>query len=221
MAEAELARRLELHLSDWLATWPPPPGRLKVVGSARRDRPAWDGSIHPVVGVLTRDGGVLSVPPAAAARLEAVEDISEAARAVPPALGRPAGSLFQGVFRWCQALVSGPDLGEWVPAGDPRVPPWLRPFGGQVLIAWDELGRYAAGVGRKLHDRHGQELSVGTEPQHRGKGLARALVAQAARRVYEEGAVATYLHADSNRASAAVAEASGFPDDGWRVVGLA
>jgi len=38
-------------------------------------------------------------------------------------------------------------------------------------------------------------------------GLARRLVAQAARRVAEEGAVATYLHATSNAASAKVAEA--------------
>jgi hypothetical protein len=45
-------------------------------------------------------------------------------------------------------------------------------------------------------------------------------VAQAARRVAEEGAVATYLHAVSNTASAHVAEAAGFPDTGWWILGL-
>jgi hypothetical protein len=38
--------------------------------------------------------------------------------------------------------------------------------------------------------------------------------------VADEGAVATYLHAVSNTASANVAEASGFPDAGWSILGL-
>ena len=36
----------------------------------------------------------------------------------------------------------------------------------------------------------------------------------------DEGAVATYLHAVSNTASAKVAEACGFPDTGWWILGL-
>ena len=78
----------------------------------------------------------------------------------------------------------------------------------------------AAGVGIKRHTPHGHELAVGTEPAHRGRGLARALVAQAARRVLAEGAVPLYLHEFANSASAQVAAAAGFPDRGWRVVGL-
>jgi predicted GNAT family acetyltransferase len=89
-----------------------------------------------------------------------------------------------------------------------------------VLVAWDDAGRYAAGVGRKRHDEHGQELAVATEAAYRGRGLARRLVAQATRRVLDEGAVATYLHAFDNHASARVAEAAGFPDRGWSVYGL-
>ena len=59
-SEALLTR----HLETWLGVWPPPPGRLVVVGSERRTRPGWDGAVRPVVGVATDDGGtVLSVPP--------------------------------------------------------------------------------------------------------------------------------------------------------------
>ncbi|HEX9530635.1 MAG TPA: GNAT family N-acetyltransferase, partial [Acidimicrobiales bacterium] len=68
--------------------------------------------------------------------------------------------------------------------------------------------------------RFGHELAVVTEDGHREGGLARRLVAQAARRVVAEGAVPTYLHSDSNVASAHVAEAAGFADQGWRVVSL-
>ncbi|MFD0747996.1 GNAT family N-acetyltransferase [Phytohabitans flavus] len=90
-----------------------------------------------------------------------------------------------------------------------------------MLIARDpDTGEYLAGVGIKRHDAHGNELSVGTEAAARGRGLARRLVAQAARRVLDEGAVPTYLHALDNNASAKVAEAAGFPDRGWSVYGI-
>ena len=86
---------------------------------------------------------------------------------------------------------------------------------------WDpETGRYLAGVGIKRHDDIGRELAVGTEPAARGRGLARRLVAQAARRVLDEGGIATYQHDPANVASARVAEAAGFPDRGWRSVGM-
>ena len=75
-------------------------------------------------------------------------------------------------------------------------------------------------MGLKHHDRHGWELAVGTEARARGKGLARRLVAQAARRVIDEGAIPTYQHDPANVASARVADAAGFPDRGWRSLAL-
>jgi predicted GNAT family acetyltransferase len=62
---------------------------------------------------------------------------------------------------------------------------------------------------------------VGTAEAARGRGLARRLVAQAARRVLDEGAVPTYVHDPANEASAKVAEAAGLKDQGWICVGLA
>jgi hypothetical protein len=38
--------------------------------------------------------------------------------------------------------------------------------------------------------------------------------------VVDEGMVPTYLHDPANVASAHVAEAAGFPDRGWAVLGL-
>ena len=100
------------------------------------------------------------------------------------------------------------------------MPPWLHPFNGDVLVALADDGTVAAGVGRKQHDRHGHELAVVTEEAHRGQGLARRLVTQAARRVLDDGAVPVYLHDPANHASARTADASGFPDVGWRILGL-
>lgn len=106
-----------------------------------------------------------------------------------------------------------------MPAADPAVPSWLRPFGGQVLVVREE-GHYVAGLGIKRHDSLGMEVAVATEEAWRGRGLARALVSRAADAILRGGGVPIYLHARGNAASARVAEASGFADRGWFILGL-
>jgi GNAT superfamily N-acetyltransferase len=177
-----------------------------------------------VAGVETPGGTVLSVPPDLAEKVRAAgDDVATVGAALPELVGRPDAKFGRGVFRWCHELrfdiEPDPDA-VWLPPDDERVPPWLAVFNGDVLVHLHEDGRYGAGVGRKIHDDYGQELSVATEEHLRGRGLARRLVAQAARRVAEEGAVATYLHAVSNTASARVADAAGFPDTGWWILGV-
>jgi len=192
-----------------------------IVGSDLRTTPGWDGAIRPLVGVATPDGAVVSVAPSLVDAARGVgRTLAELTQGLPAALGHPTAALGTGIFRWSVAPAPLPDAGEWVPTDDRRVPEWLRPFNGDVLIAWDDDGHYGAGVGRKQHDRWGHELSVGTEPALRGRGIARRLVCQAARRVLDDGAVPTYLHDPANLASAHVAEASGFPDLGYRIIGM-
>ncbi len=214
---------LVAHLRSWLGAWPPREP-IHIIGWARREEPAWDGRIYPLVGVGDAEATVLSVPPAAAGRVtaaaRAAASLEALAARLPALVGRPGDAFGQGAFRWSTSPTPLPDAGEWVDPGDPRLPDWMAPFNGPVLVAWDEEGRYAAGVGRKRHDEHGQELAVATDAAHRGRGLARRLVAQAARRVLDEGAVPTYLHAVDNVASARVAEAAGFPDAGLAIYGL-
>jgi GNAT superfamily N-acetyltransferase len=218
-----VVERLGAHLRTWLGAWPPE-SPLVVTSAPTRTQPGWDGAVHPVVGVASPGGAVLSVPPdrvdAVAALAHDLDGLRAAGGDLGPALGWPEGRLFEGVFRWSEAPSDLEDGGEWVPVGDPRVPPWLVPFGGEVLMAFDPTtGEYVAGVGIKVHDEFGKELAVVTEEAAQGRGLARRLVAQAARRVLDEGAVPTYLHADANVRSAKVAVASGFPDLGWRILG--
>jgi GNAT superfamily N-acetyltransferase len=216
-----LSDLLDRHLRTWLGAWPPPPGRIVVVGSEARTTPGWDGAVRAVLGVASPDGAVVSVAPAVAREVGAVGEA--AAFADLAEVGeRLGGTLWEAAFRWSDAPASQvelPDLGVWVSTSDPRVPDWLKPFNGDVLVAFVD-DRYVAGVGIKVHNEYGHELSVGTEPAAQGRGLARRLVATAARAVIERGAVPTYLHDFANVASARVAEAAGFPDRGWRVLGL-
>jgi GNAT superfamily N-acetyltransferase len=217
---------LVAHLTTWLGDWPPRPEGITVVGYSPRTEPGWDGFVHDIVGVATPTGAVLSVPVGVADEVRRVashrslgHDIAALNEALPAIMERP-GRLGRGLFRWSDAPTPTPDTGEWVGTDDPGVPDWLKPFNGDVLIAWDDDGHYGAGVGRKQHDACGHELSVGTEAALRGRGMGRLLVATAARRVREDGAIPTYLHAPDNHASAKVADAAGFPDVGWTVLGF-
>ncbi len=215
----DVPARLAAFLVEYLGAWPGTPG-LTVVGSAARVEPGWDGVVRDNVGVLTPDGGVLSVPPERAGAVRAaVPSVAELATELPAALGRPDARTFAGTFRWAEQVQPLPEAGEWIAATDPRVPDWLRPFGGPALIAFAD-GEYAAGVGVKRHNRHGLEISVGTEDRHRGQGLASRLVAQAARAILAAGAVPIYLHDPANVASARTALRAGFPSRGWQIIGL-
>jgi len=219
---AELVRRLERHLQNYLGAWPPD-GPLVLVASPLRDEPGWDGRVRPITGVSSPSGTVVSVPPAILGEAETLRrtgGFDALVTGLGVLVGLPEERLRGGVFRALRFLADLEPLGEWVSPTDARLPDWLRPFNGEVLAVFDDTGHYAAGVGQKFHDPFGVEFAVGTEPDHRGKGYARRLVATAARRAYDEGKVVTYLHREDNVASGAVAEAAGFPYEGWRALGL-
>lgn len=212
-------QRLDAHLRSWLGTWPPTEP-VTVVGSTRRTAPGWDGRVRPFVGVASPLGTVLSVPPDRVEAVKALGSEREAIeRGLAEALGREDWQFHEGVMRWSEAPADTDAPGVWVPTDHPDVPGWLRPFNGEVLVGYED-GQVAAGVGRKQHDRFGHELAVVTEEGFRGRGWARRLVAQAAHRVLADGAVPTYLHPQHNIASARTAEAAGFCDRGWRILGL-
>ena len=215
----EVCDRLDRHLRDWLGAWPPT-DEVTVVASERRVLPCWDGALRPLAGIGTPEGTVVSVPPdsvdAVRAAGSSLEDVIDG---LPEALGRPGGVVGRGVYRYAVSAPAMEPIGEWVPADDPDVPAWLRPFGGNVLVVREE-GQYVAGLGIKRHDRLGREVAVATEEAWRGRGLARALVVRASTAILEAGGVPIYLHGRGNAASARVAEAAGFPDRGWFILGL-
>ncbi len=217
--------RLTLHLRSWAGEWPPPSAGVHVVGDRARLEPTWDGVVRPLQGVGNGHGIVIAVPPGAVGAVaDAIGDDLER-----PGLGDELGEILgvgpaafgAGVFRTTACVDPAiDDLGVWFDRQGDGLPEWLAPFNGPRLVAFDANGRPIAGVGIKVHDRYGHELAVVTDEAARGRGFARRLVATAARRVLDEGAVPTYLHDPANQASARVADAVGFADDGWTVHGL-
>ncbi|MCA1692671.1 MAG: GNAT family N-acetyltransferase [Actinobacteria bacterium] len=211
------------HLATYLGQWPPgseDSGAAEVVGSTRREAPAWDGTPVLAVAVRSPEGAVVSVPPSA---VESVRSMAVGLRDpafgddLAAVVGAPRRATSWLVLRWTDGPAPLPDAGQWMDSSDPVLPDWLHPFPGRVLALVDD-GRYLAGVGVKPHTEQGRELAVGTVETVRGRGLARRLVAQAARDVLSEGAIPLYVHHPDNLASARVADAAGFPDRGWRLL---
>ena len=218
-------QRLAEHLRSWVGRWPPPSPGVHVVGDGARRTPTWDGTVRLLQGVGNGVGTVLSVPPdvvgEATAALAGGLERGGLGDDLGAILGVGPASFGAGVFRTALRVDPGlADAGQWFEQQEEALPPWLAPFNGGRLVAFDDGGTPIAGVGVKRHDAIGHELAVVTEPAARGRGLARRLVATAARRVLAAGGVPTYLHARDNLASARVAEAVGFTDEGWTVHGL-
>ncbi len=214
------------HLRQRLGLWPPS-RLLEAIVWPGQDRPEWDGGHWPLLGLVTPAGTVLSMSPEHGVQPDRSDDarLATALQSPDPAalgtvLGAPRMTMGSAIFRWTTAPTPGPDQGSWLGANDRRLPAWLRPYGGESLVVWGERDEVAGAVALKRHERFGWELSVAVEPLYRGRGLARSLVAQASRRVLRQGGIPIYLHEASNVASARVADASGFPDCGWRLIWL-
>lgn len=212
---------LAAHLRAWLGAWPPNQA-VQVVAWPGREEPAWDGALIPAAAVTSPEGTVVSVVPAA---YEAVAATVAAATGVDFRLGLGmavgAGERVSPwvVLRWSGDPAPLEPLGRWIPSTSDGLPEWLQAFPGNVLVTFDEeTGEYAGGVGLKRHTTWGHEVAVGTAEEQRGKGLARRLVAQAARDVLAAGALPLYVHDPDNVPSAKVADAAGFPDLGWRLL---
>lgn len=213
-------RQLVAHLRSWAGAMPTRPG-VTVIANPRVARPGWNQRPELLTGLVDPDGKcVVSLPPDPARCASTLLGDDGPLDVLPALLGLPERSVERRVYRWTTAPAELPHIGAWIPATHPDTPDWLRPFGGRVLVAVDARGRHLAGVGIKRHDRLVHELSVGTEPHARGRGLARLLVAQAASDLLARGVIPSYVHLPANMASARVARAAGFRDLGWQSLAM-
>jgi len=218
---------VERHLEAWLGAWPPTRDRLEAVGHPARAEPGWDGGHHPLIGIIAPDGGILSLRPDLVERVRPLLTSPEEAadprwRArVADAIGLHDQVIGNDVFRFVREAPSPdalPDVGRWVPAGDPDLPDWLRPFNAPEALVAREHDQLLGAAGIKMLSPHGAEIAVVIEPNARGRGLARSLTAQACRRLIADGLAPTVIHADDNIGSVRAAEAVGFTDEGWRAL---
>lgn len=223
----DIDNRLREFLISRMGVWPPK-ASLDLHPCDLRDQPRWDGGTLPFHGVESPVGTVLTFsasvfPDAINLDPIKVEDelgMDDSHITIPNMFGHPDMRFGRAVMRYLGEFVDLPQSGEWVEVDDPRLPEWLRPFNGGVLVHWEAGDIYAAGVGLKKHNDLGYEIAVGTDPEFRGRGLAQALVAQSAQAIWERGAIPLYQHGTHNAASARVADKAGFPDRGWHTISM-
>jgi L-amino acid N-acyltransferase YncA len=173
-----------------------------------------DETPHPSMPAraLTRDGGaVVGVAPAwsrlVRGHLTGPAAVPAGMEAVADATG---GQVWSWIARTGVAIPPPPVEVAVVHATDPRLPDWVKGhFTGEAWVVLDEDGRVLSTAVLKRYDDRLREISVGTEEAARGRGLAKAVTAAAARAVLAEGRAVLYNHDPDNHTSARVAEAVG------------
>jgi GNAT acetyltransferase len=166
---------------------------------------------------LVRGGGaVVAVDPAWGGvlreHLDGPASVGAALTAVATAAG---GQHYSWVARTGVAIPVPSAEVTVLDASDPRLPEWvIGHFTGEAWVVLDDDGRVLSTAVLKRYDDRLREISVGTSEAARGRGLAKAVTAAAARAVLAEGRAVLYNHDATNDTSARVAEAVGLHEFG-------
>jgi GNAT superfamily N-acetyltransferase len=199
-------------------------GGVHVLRESRRGLPAWHGFTLPIVGLSFAPGAVIASRPdlTETLRTELGSDIHQpyldgpAFRRLWRAVARCAPNAFTlaGDLRAVSAATFTPPStvhrAEYVPDADPAALHLRTRFDGAIFGVRGPHGRLVSWAALKLKSESVWELAVATEPEYRGRGYARDVVAAAAGYTLDQGRLPTYVHDRDNGSSAFVARAVGF-----------
>jgi hypothetical protein len=174
---------------------------------------------HPGMPVraLARGGGaVVAVTPAWSGLLgEHLDGPGSLGAALTAVAGAAGGQHFSWVARTGVAIPAPGVEVTVLDATDPRLPEWVvGHFSGEAWVVLDDDGQVLSTAVLKRYDERLREISVGTSEAARGRGLAKAVTAAAARAVLAESRAVLYNHDAGNHTSARVAEAVGLHEFG-------
>jgi GNAT superfamily N-acetyltransferase len=126
----------------------------------------------------------------------------------------PNSFTLAGDFRAAPSSTFAPtqtiDRAELMPEDDAAALHLRTRFDGAIFGVRGPRGRLVSWSAIKLKSDQVWELAVATEPDYRGRGFARDVVAAAARFCLDQGRLPIYIHDRDNSTSAFVARAIGF-----------
>jgi RimJ/RimL family protein N-acetyltransferase len=184
------------------------PGRVAVAEAAHPGMPA---------RALVRGGGavVAVAPPLGGLLRRELDGPGSVDRALEAVAEAAAGQHYSWVARTGVAIPPPSAEVTVIDASDPRLPEWvIGHFTGEAWVVLDDDGQVLSTAVLKRYDDRLREISVGTSEAARGRGLAKAVTAAAARAVLAEGRAVLYNHDPENHTSARVAEAVGLHEFG-------
>jgi RimJ/RimL family protein N-acetyltransferase len=184
------------------------PGRVAVAEAAHPGMPA---------RALVRGGGaVVAVAPSFSGLLRGqLDGPGSVDRALEAVAEAAAGQHYSWVARTGVAIPAPSAEVTVIDTSDPRLPEWvIGHFTGEAWVVLDDDGQVLSAAVLKRYDDRLREISVGTSAAARGRGLAKAVTAAAARAVLAEGRAVLYNHDPENHTSARVAEAVGLHEFG-------
>src|SRR5215207_7160689 len=183
------------------------PGRVAVAEAAHPGMPA---------RALVRGGGavVAVAPPLGGLLRRELDGPGSVDRALEAVAEAAAGQHYSWVARTGVAIPPPSAEVTVVDTSDPRLPEWvIGHFTGEAWVVLDD-GQVLSTAVLKRYDDRLREIAVGTSEAARGRGLAKAVTAAAARAVLAEGRAVLYNHDATNHTSARVAEAVGLHEFG-------
>jgi GNAT superfamily N-acetyltransferase len=199
-------------------------GGVHLLSEAQRGLPAWHGFTLPIVALSFAPGAVVACRPDLVERLQAElgSDLHQP-YLDGPALRRlwravqhctPNGFTLAGDFRAVDVATFVPsehiERAEFIAVEDAAALHLRTRFDGAIFGVRGPHGRLVSWAALKLKSERVWEIAVATEPDYRGRGLARDVVAAAARFSLDRGRVPIYIHDRDNSTSGFVARAIGF-----------
>jgi GNAT superfamily N-acetyltransferase len=199
-------------------------GGVHIISESRRGLPAWHGFTMPIVGLSFAPGAVIACRPDLVVRLTAElgSDVHQAYLDGPAfrrlwrAVARCTENAFTlaGDLRAASAATFAPtrtmERAEMIAADDTAALHLRTRFDGAIFGVRGPHGRLVSWAAIKLKSDRVWELAVATEPDYRGRGYARDVVAAASQYTLEHGRLPIYIHDRDNGTSAYVARAVGF-----------
>jgi hypothetical protein len=170
----------------------------------------------PARALARRGGAVVGVaPPWSGLLRERLDGPASLGPALDAVAGAAGGQHWSWVARTGVAIPAPSAEVAVLDTSDPRLPDWvIGHFSGEAWVVLGDGGEVLSTAVLKRYDDRLREISVGTAEAARGRGLAKAVTAAAARAVLAEGRAVLYNHDPGNDASARVAEAVGLHEFG-------
>jgi GNAT superfamily N-acetyltransferase len=215
------------HYAEAVLTCPPELARrggFHLVSEPRRGLPAWHGFTMPIVGLSFSQGAIVACRPDLEPGLRAAlgSDAHQSSLDGPAfrrlwravAKSAPNSFTLAGDFRAASRSTFLPtasiDRAEFMAEDDAASLHLRTRFDGAIFGVRGPHGRLVSWAAIKVKSDEVWELAVATEPDYRGRGFARDVVAAAAHFTLEQGRLPIYIHDRDNGTSAFVARAVGF-----------